>query len=702
MNWLLPMVVFLPMIGAGVSYLVGRKSKPARNAFVCALTAFEFILAALALATAASGQVLTFDWAYFAGFGLHFKLDGFRALYVAIAAFMWMMTGLFSPQYFAHYHNRNRYYFFTLMTLGATAGVFLSDDLYTTFIFFEVMSFTSYTWVAHEENPGAMKAAETYLAIAVVGGMVTLMGLFMTHHLIGSLSFEALLHAGEHMAPSQLYLPGILVMFGFAAKAGAFPVHIWLPKAHPVAPAPASALLSGVLTKAGIFGVLVTSCNLFLHNADWGNGVLIIGLITMFLGALLALFSIDLKRTLACSSMSQIGFIAVGIGMMGLLGEENALAARGVVLHMVNHSLIKLCLFMVAGVVYMNLHQLDLNAIRGFGRKKPFLHFCYLMGALGIGGIPLWNGYVSKTLLHEGIVEFAHHLAAHGHAAGWVTAVEWLFLFSGGLTLAYMTKLYISIFVEKHPTRQAEFDTKKNYISPLSRVALGLSAIVLPVLGMTPGLTMDRLADGASGFLAAHLPAHAVHYFSFVNLKGAIISIAIGAVVYLLVIRLWLRGKDGSYLNRWPQKLDLEDLLYRPLLTKVLPGVVGWVMALFGENRILTPVCKGVLAFSGAAARGICALPDTVVALLRGTVFKPAKEPDPDPVHHSLSYRLGVWMDRCFPRGKGREPRTETYVRARQTLRRTTMGITGNLSFALLMCCLGICLLLLYLVFVYG
>jgi len=372
------------------------------------------------------------------------------------------------------------------------------------------------------------------------------------------------------------------------------------------------------------------------------------------------------------------------------------------VLHMVNHSLIKLCLFMVAGVVYMNLHQLDLNAIRGFGRKKPFLHFCFLMGALGIGGIPLWNGYVSKTLLHEGIVEFAHHLAAHGHAAGWVTVVEWLFLFSGGLTLAYMTKLYISIFVEKHPTRQAEFDAKKDYISPLSRVALGLSALVLPVLGMTPGITMDRLADGASGFLAAHLPAHAVHYFSFVNLKGAIISLAIGAVVYLLLIRRWLRSKDGTYLNRWPEKLDLEELLYRPLLTRWLPGAIGWITALFGENKVLIPVCKGVLAFSGAAARGICALPDTAVELLRRTVFKPSKEPDPDPVHHRLSYRFGAWLDRKFPRGKEREPRTVTYVRAQQTVRRTTMGITGNLSFALLMCCLGICLLLLYLVFVYA
>ena len=695
-------LVAFPIVAAVVSYLIGRKSKALRDAFAMACGVLELAVM-LTLAISTLGQTVSFCWDGFCALGIRLVLDDFRRIYGLVAAFMWAMTLLFSKEYFAHYRNRNRYYLFNLLTLGATMGVFLSADLYTTFIFFEMMSFTSYVWVAHEETPGAMRAANTYLAVAVIGGLVALMGLFLLHRNLGTLAIDELYAAAQLCEDkSVLYVAACCLLVGFGAKAGMFPLHIWLPKAHPVAPAPASALLSGILTKSGVYGLLAVSCNVFRYDAAWGKLILVLGVVTMVLGAVLAVFSVDLKRTLACSSMSQIGFIAVGIGMMGLLGEENALAARGVVLHMVNHSLIKLCLFMVAGVVYMNLHQLDLNAIRGFGRKKPFLHFCYLMGALGIGGIPLWNGYVSKTLLHEGIVEFAHHLAAHGHAAGWVTAVEWLFLFSGGLTLAYMTKLYISIFVEKHPTRQAEFDTKKNYISPLSRVALGLSAIVLPVLGMTPGLTMDRLADGASGFLAAHLPAHAVHYFSFVNLKGAIISIAIGAVVYLLVIRLWLRGKDGSYLNRWPQKLDLEDLLYRPLLTKVLPGVVGWVMALFGENRILTPVCKGVLAFSGAAARGICALPDTVVALLRGTVFKPAKEPDPDPVHHSLSYRLGVWMDRCFPRGKGREPRTETYVRARQTLRRTTMGITGNLSFALLMCCLGICLLLLYLVFVYG
>ena len=167
------------MLGALISYLIGRKSKPGRNAFVCVLLTAECLLAVLGIYQAILGRELTFTWEGFAGLGLHFRLDGFRALYTLVAAFMWMMTGFFSPQYFAHYHNRNRYYFFTLMTFGATAGVFLSDDLYTTFIFFEIMSFTSYTWVAHEETPGAMRAAETYLGIAVVGGMVTLMGLFM-------------------------------------------------------------------------------------------------------------------------------------------------------------------------------------------------------------------------------------------------------------------------------------------------------------------------------------------------------------------------------------------------------------------------------------------------------------------------------------------------------------------------------------------
>lgn len=215
-----------------------------------------------------------------------------------------------------------------------------------------------------------------------------------------------------------------------------FPLHIWLPKAHPVAPAPASALLSGILTKSGIFGIIVVSANIFRADPTWGAMLLMLGLITMLGGAVLAVFSVNLKRTLACSSMSQIGFILTGIAMSCLLGEENALAARGALLYMVNHSLFKLVLFMAAGVVYMNLHQLNLNDIRGFGRRKPLLHFAFLMARWAWRAVPLFSGYVSKTLIHEGIVEYVHLLSEMGKSGEVMlyTLAEWVYLFSGGLT----------------------------------------------------------------------------------------------------------------------------------------------------------------------------------------------------------------------------------------------------------------------------
>lgn len=181
-----------------------------------------------------------------------------------------------------------------------------------------------------------------------------------------------------------------------------------------------------MLTKAGIFGILVVTVYLLPGSRSWGVLVLILGCITMVLGAVMAVFSTNLKYILACSSLSQIGFILVGVAMLTLLGEHNALAAHGTVLYMLNHSLVKLTLFLFAGVVYYNTHQLDLNRIRGFGRGKPLLHGLFLCGACSLAGIPGFLGYVSKTLVHEAVVE----LGGGDRAAPAITAVEWLFLLS--------------------------------------------------------------------------------------------------------------------------------------------------------------------------------------------------------------------------------------------------------------------------------
>ena len=291
-------------------------------------------------------------------------------------------------------------------------------------------------------------------------------------------------------------------------------------------------------------------------------------MITMFLGALLALFSVDLKRTLACSSVSQIGFILVGIGMSDLLMEENMLAARGTLLHMVNHSMIKLCLFMAAGVVYMNLHALDLNEIRGFGRKKPLLNAIFLMGALGIGGIPLWNGYISKTLLHEAIVEYTHalnegHIAVFMLSVSAMKVIEWIFIISGGLTVCYMTKLYVAIFIEKNASeeKQKKFDENTKYMNPLSAAALSLSALYMPLSGLLPYIITDKIANLSEGFMKVSEFGTKVHYFSGTNILGALYSIVIGALLYLTVVKKLL-VKENAYIDRWPKFLVLIVILF--------------------------------------------------------------------------------------------------------------------------------------------
>ncbi len=705
---LLPVLCFFPMVSAVLCYLAGHYSKPLRQGVVGFTGVLVFFMCLLTWT-----KEMSCTLPGLCGLGLTFRADGFRSLYATIAAFMWMLTGLFSPEYFAHYHHRGRYYFFNLMTLGATLGVFLSDDLYTTFVFFEIMSLTSYAWVAHEETPAAMKAAGTYLAVAIFGGLTTLMGLFMLYGQFGTLSFK-LLRVNSAMletVPASVKVASWLTLVGFAAKAGMFPLHIWLPKAHPVAPAPASALLSGILTKAGVFGLIVICANLRLGNAAFGNALLVLAAVTMFAGALLALFSVDLKRTLACSSMSQIGFICVGLAMMVLLGEEGQLAAYGAVLHMMNHSLIKLCLFMCAGVVYMNLHKLNLNNIRGFGRKKPVLHIAFLLGALSIACIPpIGSGYNSKSLLHEAILEYIAHVKALGGTWQPYKALEILFLISGGLTVAYMTKLYICLFWEKNAdaNRQADFDAKKHYMTPLTTGVLLLSALVLPCLGALPGILMSPAAQRSMSFFGLSPLTHAIHYFSAENLLGAAESIGIGAAAYLLLVRPLLMRREGKlrmYVDCWPRWLDLEELLYRPLVMKLLPNLTGAITAFIAglpECKLVKVILPQMIT---AITRFLSELPDRLALLVRGTVLRRKGVAAPVPVGNRFTYACGRALNAfaalCNKTICRRHPMRTDFEYMLDASRRMivsgTSRVTRSVSFGLLLVGIGLLITCAYL-----
>lgn len=629
--------------------------------------------------------------------GLSFEIGGFRLLFAIIATYMWFMTTLFSKEYMSHAGKKGRYYFFLAITYVATTALFLSGDLYTTFIFFEIMSVASYVCVIHDEKELTLRAGGVYLAVAVIGGLVSLMGLFLLHHMFGTLTFEelkplceALLKSGDADAIRTLFIAGGCILFGFGAKAGMFPLHIWLPMAHPVAPAPASALLSGIITKTGIFGLLVLSVYVFPGNGQWGFIIVMLGVVTMLLGGILAIFSVDIKRTLACSSMSQLGMIIVGIGMMDLLGEENTLAARGTVMHMVNHACLKLVLFMAAGVIVMNLHKLNLNEIRGYGRKKPFLKLVFLSGSLGIAGIPFFNGYISKTLLHESIVEYIEVLSEQGSSnEALFRVIEWLFLITGAMTLAYMTKLFACVFVEKNVDAdlQAEYDEGKPCCTPLTKLVLAITAFVMPVFGVLSKITIDIIGNMGQGFLGAKELEHQVNYFSLENLKGGFISILLGALIYLVLIRrVLLRNEDGRevYADIWPKKLDLLTLFYEPVLMVILPAVIGFIC------RCLDFALDGVILF------------------LRQTTHKQVFRKEPVPAKFFLANILGSIMNRIssaisFCTGE-RIHRKKNYVlvlAGKKTLMdQTTKMVSASSAFSLMMFAIGIIAVVVYILVV--
>lgn len=580
--------VLLPFISGFMCYSAGKYKGELRDLMAIGVTGIILIMSVFLLL---GDYNLNLD-NYF-GLGINFTSVGFHGLMAFLTALIWFVTTVFSKEYFQNIHKTNRYYFFMMCTLGATLGVFLSDDLYTTFIFFEIMSFTSYILVIHDENKKAIKAGNLYLGVAVLGGLVTLFGLFLMYYEVGSLNVnEIVLHMSniEEVDKNKYYFIGSLILFGFMGKAGLFPIHVWLPEAHPVAPAPASGILSCILTKTGIFGILVLSCNIFMYDEKWGMLILNLGTITMVLGAVLAVFSTNLKRIFACSSLSQLGFISVGIGMQCILGSHNAIASTGTILHIVNHSVIKLLLFICAGIIYTDTHKLELNDIKGWGKGrekgKKIVHYIFLVACLGITGVPLVSGYISKTLLHESIVEQIIILEELGVSTFYYTIVEYVFLFSGGLTVAYILKAYITIFWEKDKNENTK--NENTVVSKSTSVVLVILSMFPLSMGVLPHLIGGNIAEFGYEFMNSHAPDHAVHYFAFVNLKGAIISFIIGFSIYIVVVKEFLI-RDGKHINVIPEGLSLADKVYIPLFTKLLPNI----LALFA--RFLAGLTDGIV-----------------------------------------------------------------------------------------------------------
>ncbi|WIF95853.1 complex I subunit 5 family protein [Caminicella sporogenes] len=555
-NLILLVIFIIPLIGSYIGWIIGKKEERYRDVFNIFLTGMELVIVTF-LYKKVTVKPMELYVPDIMGTGLHLKLDVFRYIFVWVTVFIWFLITIYSTQYLIKYKNRNRYYAFFMLTLGSTLGIFLSENLLNLFTFFEIMSFTSYILVIHDEDEYAHEAGRSYISMAIIGGLILLMGLFLLFDYTGTVEISLL--ASRFMYLDNIkYIITTLIIIGFGVKASMVPLHVWLPKAHPAAPTPASAVLSGILVKTGIFGIMIMVNIIMQGDIAVSTVIMVMGFINMFLGGFLALFQRNTKRILAYSSMSQMGYILVGLGLIGILKEHKEIAIYATLYHIFNHAIFKVLLFLCAGIIYMIIHDLSINIVRGFGKHKTILKILFIIGFFAIIGMPGFNGFISKTLLHEALAQ-----AHHKHHSIWFTVAEVVFTISSSFTVAYLLKIFVTIFLEESEKYRGQY---KSHIKKRAVIPMLILSFMIIFIGLQPNIFL-RFLDGAVKNFEGHVYLKE-HFYTISNIKNSIIPMIIGLIIFFGFIKKYLRRESEVgpvYVNPSLNWFKLEENLYIPV-----------------------------------------------------------------------------------------------------------------------------------------
>lgn len=427
-------MILLPALAALV--LPFLKNKQGKHRCVLFALALEAVLAANALFLPERELVL---FSMTESLNIALRLDGISKLFMAIAAFGFLLTGIYAFRYLEHDREDDRFFLFFLLSQAALMGMDFSRNLITMYLFFEMITLLSMPLVLYDRTGEAVRGALKYLFYSVAGAFLALGCIFFLSRYCVSLEFVAggsldmqKVSGHESLLKTVVFL-GIV---GFGAKAGMYPLHGWLPTAHPVAPAPASAVLSGIIAKAGVLAIIrilyFSVGPAFLRGTWVQQALLALALLTVFMGSMMAYREQVFKKRLAYSSVSQISYALVGLFF---LTPESAL---GGLLHVLFHATIKVCLFLVAGSFIHNTGKHRVEEFVGFGKAMPRTLWGFTLAALALIGIPPASGFVSKWYLALGALDSGMGVYS------WLAPV--VLLISALLTAGYLLPITVSGF----------------------------------------------------------------------------------------------------------------------------------------------------------------------------------------------------------------------------------------------------------------
>ncbi|HBT20394.1 MAG TPA: hypothetical protein DEA47_03390 [Peptococcaceae bacterium] len=402
------LLMFVALFGGSlVSYIVGHWSKkPCKASGLVALIALLLTLAAFIplaqqvaageIPAAAIGDGL---------FAIVLQADALSVFMIAVILLLSLAATIYSWNYMEEDEGVEKYYGLLLLMIAGMIGITLSTDLFNLYLFFELMAVSSYALVAfRKENWEPIEAAFKYLVMSAVGSAFVLLGIAITFMYTGNLQFAAV---AQNIAdvPTQVVLL-LVAMFlgGFGVKTAMAPFHTWLPDAHSAAPTGISAMLSGVVIETGFFAMLKVLLNIFAGvNLTMGLVLALFAVVTMFAGNLLALVQKDIKRMLAYSSVAQIGYILMGIGLGIYYGAVSGLT--GGLFHIMTHAFMKGLAFLCAGVIIHQIGTREIADMRGVGKYMPLTAAGFTIAALALAGVPPFSGFMSKWLIYNAGVE---------------------------------------------------------------------------------------------------------------------------------------------------------------------------------------------------------------------------------------------------------------------------------------------------------
>ena len=495
---------------------------------------------ALAVNTLSNGamELMRFSTIFFGNESL--GVDPLSSLFLVIIAVASIATVIYSRGYVENYLKHfspahiSLHYTALVTLVVSMMAVVLSSGGFSFLFSWEMMTIASFILILFEaERQDVRRAALNYLVMMHIGFMLLVVGFVMVYNVTGSANFAAVVDYFKMAAPLPLF---VILFLGFGMKAGIFPMHIWLPEAHPAAPSHVSAIMSGVMIKTGVYGIIrlmqAIDQNVELLNTI-GMIILFTGIITGLWGIIMAAMQNDIKRLLAYSSIENIGVILIGLGVAAIghsAGSEliGMCGMCGALLHIVNHSLFKTLLFFSAGNIYSKMHTTSLNKMGGLAKHMPMTAIIMLLGVVAICALPPLNGFVSELLIYIGMF---NGVSDGREVLFSVAAIIALSLIGGVAVLAF-TKLYGTIFLgSPRSTHVAESTEVDNY--RIGAMALPIAGILF--IGLVPQIAI-RPITMISEAITGDDHSIAVEYFNPTLSTLSYISIALIVVITLLYL----------------------------------------------------------------------------------------------------------------------------------------------------------------------